>query len=75
MASTSRHGKDAHGLRMRCSQCDFTCPERCQFEMKRHKEMKHDFTSTISTQKIQSETLSLPTIRVPPSPIAVNSFE
>ena len=40
MEALRRHERDAHGPRMRCSQCDFTCPERRHFEMKRHKEMK-----------------------------------
>ena len=42
--------------------------------MKRHKEMKHGIPSTIPPQKIQDETLHPPTIRVPPSPLAVNSY-
>ena len=53
MAALRRHEKDAHGPRMRCSQCDFTCPERRHFEMKRHKEMKHGIPSTIPPQKIK----------------------
>ena len=74
MAALRRHEKDAHGPRMRCSQCDFTCPERRHFEMKRHKEMKHGIPSTIPPQKIQDETLHPQTIRVPPSLLAVNSY-
>ena len=65
MAALRRHERDA--------QCDFTCPERRHFEMKRHKEMKHGISTTILSQKMQDETLHPPTIRVPPS-LAVVSF-
>ena len=74
MAALRRHERDAHGPRMRCSQCDFTCPERRHFEMKRHKEMKHGILSTITPHQMQDETLHPPTIRVPPSPLAVDSY-
>ena len=34
--------REALGLRMCCSKSAFTCPERRHFEMRRHKEIKHN---------------------------------
>ena len=42
--------------------------------MKRHKEMKRGIISTTPPHKMQDETLHPPTIRVPPSPLAVDSY-
>ena len=53
MAALRHHERDAHGPRMRRSQCNFTCPERRHFEMKRHKEIKHGISSTIPPHKMQ----------------------
>ena len=81
--AAKRHESDAHGPRMKCSECKFSCPEGRPSEMKVHLVKKHNLptgsppfkrrrTSPSVTQI--PATVAPPTVRVAPEKPVVESY-
>ena len=67
--SCRRHEKDAHGPRMKCSQCyKFTCPESRVSEMRNHLIEVHGVEAGPPPAKSTRRIWDIPE-RVPPSPM------
>ena len=81
--AAKRHESDAHGPRMRCSECKFSCPEGRPSEMKVHLINKHNLPTgsppikrrRTSPRVAQTPaTVAPPTVRVAPEKPAVESY-
>ena len=81
--AAKRHESDAHGPRMKCSECKFSCPEGRPSEMKVHLINKHNLPTgsppikrrRTSPRVAQTPaTVAPPTVRVAPEKPAVESY-